>query len=83
MPSNIFLPIPHHLTKRPAVHELTYGAFVQETVRIGDRVVVTPCVPVGFRAEAEYATTYVQMIGGSVDVVRSRGLSRRAPKLCQ
>ncbi len=67
MASSLILPLPPHLTKRPAVHELTYGAFVQETVRIGDRVVATPCVPVGFQSETVYAATYVRMVGGSVD----------------
>ncbi len=67
MAGELILPIPEHLRKRPAVHELTYGAFVQETVHLGGLVVATPCIAVGFESEASYAATYVQMIGGAVD----------------
>ena len=51
----------------PAVHELTFGAYIQEPVRLGERVTAIPCVPVGFSSEAAYAAQYVVVIGGAVD----------------
>lgn len=60
-------PEPRALRQRPAVHELTFGAYLQEPVPLGDRIVAVPCVPMGYGAQAAFAAEYLWMIGGTVD----------------
>lgn len=50
------------LQSRPAVHELYYGAFIQETLRINENLFAIPLKPLGFQAQSEYLGQYSAQI---------------------
>ncbi len=50
------------LQSRPAVHELYYGAFIQETLRINENLFAIPLKPLGFQAQSEYLEQYSAQI---------------------
>lgn len=52
------------LTRRPAVHRLCYGAFLQAPVWIGPDVLAVPLVSLGFNAELSYLARYLQQFFG-------------------
>lgn len=58
------------LQMRPAVHELYYGAFIQETLQIKDNLYAIPLRSLGFQTQAEYLGLYsVQIAKTAVDKV--------------
>lgn len=50
------------LQLRPAVHELYYGAFIQEALEIKANLFAIPLKPIGFQSQAEYLGLYSAQI---------------------
>ena len=46
------------LQSRPAVHELYYGTFIQETLQINENLFAIPLKPLGFQSQSEYLGQY-------------------------
>jgi hypothetical protein len=53
------------IRRRPAIHRLTYGAFLQGQVWLGQSTVVVPLKPIGFEHAAKYASCYQQELLGA------------------
>jgi hypothetical protein len=59
------------LRRRPSVHQLCYGPFLQETIRLDSDVLAVPLQPFGFKGEAEYLSRYLKdCLGGQVEASR-------------
>lgn len=52
------------IARRPAVHRLCYGAFLQASVWISPDVLTVPLVPLGFEAELAYVAVYLRQFFG-------------------
>ncbi len=56
------------LSRRPSVHKLCYGAFIQEALKLKENVYAVPLKALGFASEAQYASQYVvDICGGNVE----------------
>jgi hypothetical protein len=56
------------LRRRPAVHQLCVGSFIQMPFEMGDGVLAVPLKPLGFADEVGYLATYAnQIVGAPVD----------------
>ncbi|GEO11552.1 hypothetical protein [Segetibacter aerophilus] len=51
------------LKKRPSIHELYYGAFIQEPLLIKKDLFAIPLKPLGFASQANYLAQYTLEIG--------------------
>ena len=54
------------LRRRPAVHQLCYGAFVQGPFWLSDELLLAPLKALGFAAQAHYTIQYTHEIVGAV-----------------
>ncbi len=71
------VPIP--LAHRPAVHQLLYGAYIQEPLHLRTNVSAYPLSPLGFHSEANYAARYAsEIVGASVDQTALDGLRQQS-----
>ena len=52
------------IARRPAVHRLCYGAFLQAPVWISPDVLAVPLAPLGFEAELGYVSAYLRQFSG-------------------
>lgn len=56
------------LRRRPAVHQLCYGIFIQEPVWLSEDVLVVPVKALGFSVQANYTAQYaIEIAGAQVD----------------
>ncbi len=56
------------LRRRPAVHQLCSGAFIQEPLRLTDLLYAVPLSPIGFGAQAHFTAQYTtELTGDQVD----------------
>ncbi len=56
------------LRKRPAVHQLCYGIYIQEPVRLSENLLAVPLQALGFSAHAHYTAQYaIEIVGVQVD----------------
>lgn len=59
------------LQRRPAVHALCYGAFLQESLSLSDELLVVPLKALGFDAQAIRVADYArEIVGAQVDASR-------------
>lgn len=65
------------ITRRPAVHRLCYGAFLQAPVWISPDVIAVPLAPLGFEAEFSYVAVYLRQFFG-IDLTPEEVKSGRA-----
>lgn len=56
------------LRRRPAVHQLCYGIFIQESVWLSEDLLAVPLKALGFTAQAHYTAQYaIEIAGAQVD----------------
>lgn len=66
------------LRRRPAVHQLCYGIFIQEPVWLSEDLLAVPLKALGFSAQAHYTAQYaIEIAGAPVD---SNALANLAAK---
>jgi hypothetical protein len=53
------------LRKRPSVHELFYGAFIQESIMIKEHLFAIPLEPLGFASQAQYLGEYTLLVANA------------------
>ncbi len=54
-----------HLRRRPAVHQLCSGAFLQEPIWLSEDIVAVVLLPLGFKTQAEYTARYAHEIAAA------------------
>lgn len=52
------------IARRPSVHRLCYGAFLQSVIWISPEVLAVPLAPLGFAAEQGYVSVYLRQFFG-------------------
>jgi hypothetical protein len=67
------------LRRRPAVHLICIGSWIQTPLELGDEVMAVPLAPLGFAGEVHYLAQYVvQIVGAGFDATIAEKLIAEA-----